>query len=75
MAVKAVILFCVLCLPVWADLAAGVRALKNRDYATALREFSLLAEHGNTDAQVNLGGMYNDGLGVPQNYNEAMRWW
>jgi TPR repeat protein len=30
------------------------------------------AERGNQQAQVNLGSMYRDGQGTPQNYGEAM---
>ena len=32
------------------------------------------AEQGDTWAQNNLGGMYRSGLGVPQDYAEAMKW-
>jgi uncharacterized protein len=56
-AVKAAILFLALCLPAWADLAAGQQAIKNGDYATALKEFLPLARQGNPDAQFNLGNM------------------
>jgi len=34
-----------------------------------------LAKAGNADAQNNLGDMYSDGEGVPQNYGEAVRWY
>ena len=44
------------------------------DYATAERLFRLLAEQGNAAAQFNLGVMYNDGRGVPQNDAEAVKW-
>jgi len=33
------------------------------------------AEHGYQQAQVNLGSMYRDGQGTPQNYGEAMHWY
>ena len=50
-AVKAAILSLLLCLPAVADLAAGQQALKNGDYATALKEFLPLAEQGDAVAQ------------------------
>jgi TPR repeat protein len=45
------------------------------DYATALRLFRALAEQGYAQAQYNLGFMYEDGKGVPQNYAEAVKWY
>ena len=33
------------------------------------------AEQGDASAQVNLGVMYADGEGVPQDYSEAVRWY
>ena len=35
----------------------------------------ILAEEGNPIAQYNLGLMYDNGEGVPQDYAEAMRWY
>jgi len=35
----------------------------------------LAAEQGRAYAQYNLGVMYNNGTGVPQDYAEAMRWY
>ncbi|QSA97042.1 tetratricopeptide repeat protein [Methylococcus sp. EFPC2] len=58
-----------------ADLEAGVDAVARRDYATALKEFKLLAQEGDVAAQVNLGNLIMKGLGVKQNYVEAERWY
>jgi TPR repeat protein len=44
------------------------------DYATALRLLRPLADKGNANAQYNLGNMYMDGQGVPQNDAEAVKW-
>jgi TPR repeat protein len=66
--VKAAILFVSLSLPALADLATGLQAMKNGDYATALNEFLPLAKSGNSSAQFNLGIMYYQGQGVPQDY-------
>src|SRR5580692_122201 len=68
-------LFLSLCVPALADLAAGKQALKDGDYETALKEFRPLAKQGNASAQIFLGGMYNDGQGVPQDAKEAARWY
>ena len=57
------------------DFQKGLDAYKSGDYATALREWSLLAEQGYSGAQYNLGKMYKDGLGVPEDYAEAARWY
>ena len=59
----------------WAGLDEGVQAYKKKDYAKALIEFRALAERGNTDAQYNLGQMYRQGEGVPQDDAEAVRWY
>ena len=55
------------------DFAKGVEAYENKDYAAALREWSLLAAQGLADAQFNLGLMYRRGLGVTQDNKEAVR--
>jgi TPR repeat protein len=56
------------------DFQKGLDAHKKGDYATALREFSLLSERGNADAQAFLGIMYDWGQGVGQNHKEAAMW-
>jgi TPR repeat protein len=50
-------------------------AYEKRDYATALRLMSPLAEQGIADAQNHLGVMYAKGQGVPQDYAAAMSWY
>jgi TPR repeat protein len=46
------------------------------DYATALRLIRPLAEgQGNVLAEFNLGLMYENGQGVPQDYAAAMSWY
>ena len=60
---------------VFADWEAGVDAYQAGDYATALKEFKLLAEQGDADAQFNLGVMYEDGQGVTQDYKKALKWY
>jgi TPR repeat protein len=57
-----------------ADGAAGLAAYDRGDYATALKEFTPLAEQGVPTAQAALGAMYMDGQGVARNIPEAMKW-
>lgn len=54
-----------------ADFAAGVKAYENKDYAAAAKEWREAADSGNAAAQFNLGLLYLDGKGVPQNDTEA----
>jgi formylglycine-generating enzyme required for sulfatase activity len=49
-------------------------ALNAGEYGKALRLYRTLAESGDDQAQVGLAIMYENGLGVPQNYVEAIRW-
>jgi uncharacterized protein len=57
-----------------ADYQKGLAAAKSGDYATALHEWTLLAEQGNARAQFNLGIMYDKGQGVTQDDAKAMTW-
>ena len=64
-----------LSLPVVAqDLNKGTDAAERGDYAAALREWRPLAEQGDRIAQFNVGLLYFEGLGVPQDENEAVKW-
>jgi len=58
-----------------ADYQKGFAAAQSGDYATALREWTPLAEQGNADAQTLLGAMYDNGEGVPQDYKTAVKWY
>jgi len=49
-------------------------AYERGDYATAYRLFKPMAEQGHAEAQYNLGGMYAEGRGVPQDYGKAAKW-
>jgi len=55
----------------WED---GVAAYGRGDYATALRVVRRFADQGDVAAQYNLGIMYANGQGVPQDYVQAMKW-
>ena len=58
-----------------ADFQKGVTAYESGDYATVLREWTPLAEQGNAVAQYNLGVMYENGRGVPQDDKTAVKWY
>ena len=58
-----------------ADFQNGLAAAQRGDFATALREWTPLAEQGDADAQFNLGVMYANGEGVPQDYKTAVKWY
>ena len=57
-----------------ADFQKGVAAYKSGEYATALREWTPLAEQGDANAQGNLGFMYAFGAGVLKDYVYAHMW-
>ena len=57
------------------DYDAGLAAAQSGDFATALREWTPLAEQGDARAQYNLGIMYGKGDGVPQDDAEAVKWY
>ena len=58
-----------------ADFQKGLTAAQSGDFATALREWTPFAEQGIADAQYNLGQMYRNGQGVPQDYKTAVKWY
>ena len=57
------------------DKEKGIAAYDSGDYATALREWTPLAEQGNADAQFMVGTMYEKGDGVPQDSQIAVKWY
>jgi TPR repeat protein len=52
----------------------GMKQYKPDDVAAAVSELRPLAEQGNAEAQFNLGSLYYQGWGVPQDYREAAQW-
>ena len=53
----------------------GLAALRRGDYTAALRDFLTLAEQGNASAQFNVGSIYDNGLGVPEDDHQALSWY
>jgi uncharacterized protein len=50
-------------------------ALDHGDYQTARQILVPRAEHGDPEAPAILGGMYQAGEGVPQDFREAIKWY
>ena len=69
------VLAIVLSVPAWAGFDEGRAAYDRGDYETALREWRPLAEQGDANMQAILGAMYSEGLGVAQDYAEALKWY
>jgi len=59
----------------WAGNDEGKLAYDRGDFAMALRAWRPLAEQGNAGAQHNLGLMYDNGQGVPQDHVAAAKWY
>ena len=53
----------------------GLEAAEGGDFQRALNLWRPLAEQGNAVAQFNLGTMYANGEGVPQDHAEAVKWY
>ena len=56
------------------NFEVGLEAANSGDFETALREWVPLAEQGHATAQFNLGLLYANGQGVPQDFAEAVKW-
>jgi len=57
-----------------ADFESAMRAYEKKDYAAAFKEFAVVAEQGNAEAQLILGKMYMIGQGVKKDSDQAIRW-
>jgi TPR repeat protein len=55
-------------------IPGSVRIEPDKEYATALRWYTLAAEQSHIEAQYNLAMMYAEGRGIPQNNTEAVNW-
>jgi uncharacterized protein len=56
----------------WQD---GGDAFERKDYKTAYKLWLPLAERGKRMAQYFMGLMNEEGLGIPQHYKEAVKWY
>ena len=59
----------------WASMEEGIFASHKGDYITAFREFRSLANEGHAEAQYYIGLLFEMGLGVQQDYPEAVKWY
>lgn len=57
-----------------ADFEVGKRAYERKDYATALKELTPLAEQGNPEAEVLLGKIESTSQGLPLDFDKALKW-
>ena len=53
----------------------ALAAYNKGDYKTAMRLWKPLAEQGDASAQYNLGLMYRNGKGVPEDDKQAVKWY
>jgi TPR repeat protein len=60
--------------PVWAGFEEGMAAYERGDYGTTVKEWRPLAERGDPTAQHHLAWLHLIGRGVPQDDEEAVRW-
>lgn len=72
--ILATVIALIAAVPAFADFQAGLDAYQKGDYTGAAKEWRPLAEGGDPIAQFNLGLLYLDGHGVPQNPAEAANW-
>ena len=61
--------------PAAADLEKGLAAVQSGQWDKAFRQFQGSAAEGNPDAQVNLGNLYLQGLGVERSDPKAYAWY
>ena len=66
------VIFCAA--PVWAGFEEGLAAYARGYYTTTVKEWRPLAEQGDPTAQHHLAWLYLIGRGVPQDDEEAVRW-
>jgi hypothetical protein len=58
----------------WAGFEEGVRAYQQGEFSAAVSAFMPLAQQGDARAQYNLGVLYLQGAGVPQDVRQAAQW-
>lgn len=57
-----------------ADIALALQALHQGDYRAAASRLQPLADAGNPEAQYELGVLYGNGDGVPQDLAQSLKW-
>ncbi len=62
-------------MPTWTILGGGYQSYLKGDYRAAYEEWLPLAELGDIEAQYNIGVMYDEGAGRPQDLAAAAAWY
>jgi TPR repeat protein len=68
-------LFSLMAAPARADYASAIKALEDKDFSAARREFRRLAENGDARARLRLAILYDKGEGGERDVGEAARWY
>jgi len=71
---KPLLLLFLLAFAAYPDFSAALTAYQKGDYVTAAKEWRTLADSGDAPSQYNLGLLYYDGHGVPQDFAQAASW-
>jgi len=66
---------CILSNPALAGFDEGVAAFQSGNLELAAKEFRTAAEAGNSEAQFNVGLMYERGIGVSKDERESLVWY
>ncbi len=61
--------------PVYANYEKGLEALTKNDFATAIKEWTPLANQGDANLQSTIAVLYHTGQGVKQSYKDAFYWY
>ena len=80
---KKSIVYALICLPLVLsgcttnskDSDVGLKTHQNENPPADLKNLKSLAEQGDAEVQYNLGVMYDNGQGVPQDYKQAVYWY
>ena len=56
------------------DSGIGMAVFQQRDYDSAMKSYRIAADAGNCVASMNIGGLYFNGDGVPQDKRQAESW-
>ena len=66
--------FLISALPARANYSNGVIAMLYGQSEYAVTEFKKAALEGHVEATYSLGYMYENAVGIPKDYDEAMKW-
>ena len=58
-----------------APYSIAIKAYKEKNYSTAIKQFETAAIKGDTESQYYLGVIYDNGYGVKRDADAAIKWW